>query len=130
MTSLEIIRSSASVIPEIKDGIPHFIIKVKEKAALGAQSCPTDMTEPENWARLEEKHYDAIYKEIASALRKARELNADIFGFGDKVYRRYPAVWKEIEQYWDRIFPDIQVSVEIDAKLRRSGEITRTINPE
>lgn len=130
VVSLEIIRSSTSITPEIKDGILHFTVKVREDGVLGAQSCPLDLTKPENWAVLEEKQRDAIYQEISSSLRKARELNTDIFGFGEKLYRRYPAIWKEIEQDWDSIFPELEVTIEINTKLRRSGEITRTIVPE
>ena len=128
--SLEIIRSSASITPEITDGILRFTVKVKEIGVLGAQSCPQDLTHPETWAILEEKHRDAIHQEISAALHQARALKADIFGFGDMIYRRYPAVWKEIKPEWDRIFPELEVTVEVDARLRRTGEITRTIVPE
>jgi len=128
--SLEIIRSSASITPEIKDGILQFTVKVREEGLLGSQNCPLDLTEPETWSALEKKQRDAIYKEISLALKKAQELNTDIFGFGNKVYRRYPSVWKNIEQDWDSIFPGLEVTIEIQSRLRRSGEITRTIVPE
>jgi spore germination protein KC len=64
------------------------------------------------------------------AITKVKELNSDIFGFGDAVHQRYRDEWKELEANWDEIFPDIEVEVTVESKLRRSGRITSPPIPE
>jgi spore germination protein KC len=74
-------------------------------------------------AFLEQKKTDAIRGEILAAFEKARELDADIFGFGDAVYQRYPKEWESMKDRWDEIFPDIELEISIQAKLRLMGRI-------
>ncbi|MDD4753993.1 MAG: Ger(x)C family spore germination C-terminal domain-containing protein, partial [Desulfitobacteriaceae bacterium] len=124
--SLEIIRSSAKIIPEIKNGILHIKIKIKEEGNLGDQMAPEDLTDPILFSSLEKRQAEAIKKEVLSAWEKARQYNTDIFGFGEAVYKKYPKEWKEIEDKWDDYFPQIKVSLEVvEANLRRSGMTTK-----
>ncbi|NMA15164.1 MAG: hypothetical protein GX930_08020 [Clostridia bacterium] len=64
-------------------------------------------------------------KEVLSAWEKARQYNTDIFGFGEAVHKKYPKQWEEIEDEWDDYFPEIKLSLEVEAKLRRSGMTTK-----
>jgi spore germination protein KC len=65
-----------------------------------------------------------------AALKKAQELNTDIFGFGEVIHQKYPKEWKELEKRWDEVFPEIEVKVIVKSKLNLTGEITRPISPE
>lgn len=128
--SLEIIRADSKITPEIEDGKIHIKVKIKEEGILGSQSCPENFAEPAAIAALEKKKAAAIRSEVQAALKKARELNTDVFGFGDRVHQRYPRLWKEFETRWDETFPNIEVTVAVEAKLRRMGRITKPAYPE
>lgn len=123
--SLEIIRSSTKIIPEIKNGTLHITIKIKEEGNLGEQMAPEDLTDPILFSSLEKRQAEAIKKEVLSAWEKARQYNTDIFGFGEAVHKKYPKQWEEIEDEWDDYFPEIKLSLEVEAKLRRSGMTTK-----
>lgn len=62
-----------------------------------------------------------------SALKKAKELNSDIFGFGEAVHENYPNEWKHIENNWDEIFKKLDVEVMVDSNLQRTGRITKPL---
>lgn len=125
--NLEITGSTAKIIPQIKDDQISIKIDIKEKGDLSEQTSSEDLANPKAFGILQKAEEDVIKKEVMSALKKARELNADIFGFGDAIYQHYPKQWANMERDWDEIFRNIHVDVNVEAKLRRTGRITKPI---
>lgn len=123
--SLEIIRASGKISVEVKEDGIHVKVEIKEEGNLGEQTCTENLALPAKLAALNKEQIKAIQDEVMGAVEKARELNADIFGFGEAVHQKYPKQWKELESVWDRIFPEIKVEVEVDARLNLTGQITR-----
>jgi spore germination protein KC len=128
--SLNIIRAKRKIVPEIKGSKIHMKIEIKEDGILGSQSCRENLATPPKIAALEKKKANAIRSEILAALKKARKLRADIFGFGDAIHQKYPKQWKELESKWDEVFPEIEVEITVDAEIRRSGRIIQPAAPE
>jgi spore germination protein KC len=81
-------------------------------------------------AALEKEKAEVIKGEVMAALKKAQELNADVFGFGEAIHQKYPKQWKDLESRWDEVFSDIEVEVVVDTKLDLTGELTKPVNPE
>ncbi len=127
--SLEIIRANKKIIPEIKDGHISITIKIKEEGNLVNQMNNKDLSEPAAWEDLKKRQAAAIEGEIRAALKKAQELNTDIFGFGDSIHKKYPELWKEIEPKWDELFPSLETNVVVDAKLHHPGKLTKPLYP-
>lgn len=68
-----------------------------------------------------------IKKEVDTLVDKAQhEFDADILGFGGKIYRKYPKYWLENKDNWRKIFSDMDVQVEVEASLRDTGELTNS----
>lgn len=128
--SLNIIRADSKMVPEIKGNKIKMKIQLKEEGILGSQSCPENLATPPKIVALEKKKANAIRSEILAALKTARKLRADIFGFGDAIHQKYPKQWKELESKWDEVFPEIEVEITVDAKIRRSGRIIQPAAPE
>ena len=123
--NLEIIHSKSKITSEINDNKPYIKIEVKEEGNLASQTCSANLVSPDAVATLEELESAAIEDEIKSALSKAKKLNADIFGFGEIMHKKHPKEWWEMKDNWEEIFPDLEVEIVVDAKLRRSGTIKR-----
>ncbi len=68
-----------------------------------------------------------VCNDIEIALHKAQELNSDVFGFGNLIYRKLPQEWKRLEGRWDEIFPTLPVEIEVNATVRRAGMIREPI---
>ena len=122
--SVEIIRASSKIIPEMRGDEIHITVRIKEEGHIGDQECPREL-DLEDIENIEKMKAEVIRGEVLSALEKAQELNTDIFGFGEAVHRKYKKEWKEIEPRWDEIFPEIEVEIDVDAKVRRPGMLTR-----
>lgn len=131
LIALEIIRSKSEIKPKITDGILTINVNIKEEGNLGEiQPDTVDITKPDVFKELEERKKAAIEDEISAAVVKAQELNADIFGFGEAVRRKYPKEWRQLNDTWGEIFPTLEVNIAVDAKLRRTGKITKPTQPK
>jgi len=128
--ALEIVRASGKVTPELREGRVIMKVEVREEGSIGEYGGARDLTELSVISDLERKKAEAIRGEIMAAVEKAKDLNADIFGFGDVLYQRYPKQWKEMEDNWDEIFQEVEVEITVDAKLRLTGRISNPISPQ
>lgn len=131
--STEITRATSHIIPSIQDGRLVITVRIYEEGAIGEIPVPgLDPGKPEVVREMERSLAEAIRGEALAALRKAQEeYRADIFGFGDAVHRAYPRVWKEIEKRWhEEIFPNLEVMVEVEARIRRVGMSSKSFIPK
>ncbi len=73
---------------------------------------------------LDRRLAQAIRNDVLLALQTAQQdLNSDVFGFGNLIYRTLPREWSRLENRWDEIFPRVQVEIKVDANVRRTGLI-------
>lgn len=121
--SMETIRASGKMVPELRNNKIIMKVNIMEEGNIGEQAGPENLSKLPVVALLEKKKEEVIRSEIMAAVKKAKELNADVFGLGDTVHQKYPEQWKELEANWDKIFPNIEVEVNIEAKLRLMGRI-------
>lgn len=130
LVGLEIIRASGKFTPLLENGKVVMKIEVEEEGNIAEYAGSENLANASMVAFLEQKKTDAIRGEILAAFEKARELDADIFGFGDAVYQRYPKEWESMKDRWDEIFPDIELEISIQAKLRLMGRINNPNVPQ
>jgi spore germination protein KC len=50
-----------------------------------------------------------------------KELRTDIYGFGSEFHRRFPRWWREAEERWDDLFPELPVEIKVEVALVSSG---------
>lgn len=129
-TSLEIIKSTVSMTPQIKGEEIHIIVKVEILSDVGEQMCLEDLTKTSVVEDIQKRGSAAVAGEIKAALEKAQSLNTDIFGFGEAVHRADPRSWKDLEKRWDELFPELDVTLEIELNLRRTGTTLEKPNPQ
>lgn len=120
-------RAKSKMTAKIKDGKPIIKIQIKQEGDLQEQTSSEDYANPKAFTMLQNEEEDIIKKEVISAIEKAKYLNADIFGFGDNIYQYYPKEWSKMQNNWNEIFKNINVDVQVEAKIRRTGRITKPI---
>lgn len=121
--SIEIVKASSTVKPEIVDGRLVITVKVKEEGSIGEQmSGDIDLTDINNFKDLESKQADVIKSEIYAALKKAQnDLGVDVFKFNETVRRKCPKQWKQLEKKWKEEFKNIAIKVQVESRLTRTG---------
>ncbi|MCK8828482.1 Ger(x)C family spore germination protein [Natroniella acetigena] len=118
--SVEILRTNSSIEPEFRDGRLVIKVEIETEGNLGEQQTAVDFTKLDRWYSLEKKLVNSIENEIKDIIELAQqEFRADIFGFADEVYRKYPQEWRRIEDEWEDEFASLEVVVDVEAKIRR-----------
>lgn len=128
--SLEITKATSKIEPEVKGNQIIMHINITEDATLGEQTNIENLANVNSLKVLEKLQADAIRQEILAALKKSRELNADIFGFGDIVYKNYPDQWQPFRDQWEQVYPGIDCVIDIETKIRSTGTLSDVVYKE
>ncbi|GKU23255.1 Ger(x)C family spore germination protein [Clostridium folliculivorans] len=123
--AVRIIRSKTHVKPKIEGEHIYMNIYIDAEGDILEQTSSEDLSIPKIIKVIEENENLYIGNQVLSTWSKAKEMNADVFGFGDLIYKYKPKKWKSIENKWDNEFQKITVNVEVNAKIRRMGKITK-----
>jgi spore germination protein KC len=124
--SIEIIRASGNMDVNIEGEDLILSVEVEIKGALAEQQGSADLANEEMLNELE----SAVEKEIEGNIKNVLEVaqktyKSDFFGFGNKIYGKYPYYWDEIKGNWNEEFSKLPIEISIKAKLERTGTISQ-----
>ncbi|AFC32877.1 germination protein, GerC family [Paenibacillus mucilaginosus 3016] len=123
--SFVLLRSSTELIPSVKGDQWSMTVKIETEDDVIQNTTKLDIMKPEITNSLEKELEKDIISRVNLALTKAqKERKVDIFGFNEVFHRHYPKQWEQIKENWEEKFPEIEVRVLADAKIRRPGSIT------
>ncbi|MHC6180211.1 Ger(x)C family spore germination protein [Clostridium sp. JNZ X4-2] len=132
--SLDIIKSSSRLKPSINNNRANIEVYIKAQSNISEISNSTykymDFNrDPIILDELSEEQNKAIHSEVSAAINASQNrLSADIFDFGNLLYREYPDEWKGIKNNWDKSFPNINIKVNISSKINQTGTISKSID--
>ncbi len=79
-------------------------------------------TESELTRSLERRAAGAVRNRIEAMLSRSQELKADVFGFGNLIYRKNPRLWQKIGPRWDEeIYPQLKIDLFVEYRILRTG---------
>ncbi|TDF97973.1 Ger(x)C family spore germination protein [Paenibacillus piri] len=112
--------------PKIVNGSLEMDVTINANAEIDEITCPgihLNSKQIEIWNGLLEQE---IRKNIDKALQKGqKEWGADIFQFGDVIYKKYPREWDRLKLDWrEDGLKNMKVHVKISAAIGRYGLIT------
>ena len=121
--TLNLVRSkSKTVVSMGEDGMPNFEIKMEAKFDMLEQfGNQAPMSDADFYKSTEEAASSQIINEIEAAVKKAQQLNTDVFGFGEEVHRQRHREWPQLKDNWSEIFPEMNVTVECETSIRHRG---------
>ncbi|MDR6879248.1 Ger(x)C family spore germination protein [Bacillus sp. 3255] len=120
-TSVELVRSKTKVQARVEKGTVSFQIDIDEEGTIGEVHCPIDLSKRKEVLQIQQQWAAETEKVVKETVKIAQELQADVFGFGDQVYRNFPEQWAQMEGKWPEIFANSQIDVHVNAYIRRSG---------
>lgn len=125
--TLKDLTYETKIIPLIQEN--RVVVKVKTRVEYNlAETTVLMPIDDEGIKKINSLVQSNIKTGIEAVIRKAqKDLKTDILRFGEKIYMKYPGYWKENKEHWPEIFPNIEASVEVDANLRLTGEITQNL---
>lgn len=101
--------------------IPEFLIRIHVEGNVASTSEGSFISE-ENISTIEKLAEQKIASQVNKALDKIqKQYEVDVINLGDYLYKFHPGVWDEYKQDWNEIFPDVDIQVEVDAKVKNIG---------
>ena len=73
-----------------------------------------------------EKEVKGIMEKTINKIQK--ELKADVAGFGRQLHIKYPAVWEEVKDNWEKIFTDLPIDIKVKTYVRDFGRQNSKVN--
>ena len=122
------ITTKAKTIPSVQQNTPSITVELETEYNLSQNSISSNLDTIE--ADKINKQVELYIKQnVEATINKIqKELHSDIFGFGERIYRKYPKYWLENKDKWNDIFPNIAVNVQVKANLKNTGELLNSLD--
>lgn len=125
--AVDVTRSKSNVIGKVVQGKPEIVVDLHVEENIGEVQCEIDLKKSENIQILEKTANEKLTRIMEAAIKKAKENQADIFGFGEAIEEADPKAWAALKKDWDTYFSDLDVTIKVDALLRRIGTIDNSL---
>lgn len=129
LITFELRQSSSSIEPVLKEGGFSIKIKINQKCSIAEAETKENLMKVENADKMAATAQSAILEEVYAAVNRAKALNADVFGFGEAIRRKYPVQSKQMLENWDDEFPQLAVDISVTASVLSTGSVTLPITP-
>lgn len=124
--NMEIVRAKSKIVPDLQGDKIKITVEIDQESNLLEYSGHQDMTS-EILHELEKSQAKEIVGQVVAAVDKSFSLNADVFGFGDAVNRKYKKEWQDLKPRWDDIYPFIEVVVKVKTHINEIGDINKAL---
>lgn len=122
LVSLNPVSARVHLIPRIHDGKWEMTVDVNTEGAIIQNETNYNFEDPKLLEKVEIAYRKSIENRIEEALKKIQHgLRADIVGFSEEFHRKYPKQWKTVENRWDELFPEVDVTINVMTHIRREG---------
>jgi len=116
-------RQKPRVQINIHEGRPQITAEVKVEGEIISLQSGEHYETPERLPLVEQAVEKLIGETINSTIEKSQQLEADFLGFGLHAQKLF-ATWPQWEAYdWEAKYPDADIAVTVDFKIRRTGLI-------
>lgn len=78
--------------------------------------------------KLEKKLNKKIKSDLKKTILEMQENETDVFGFGNKIYKKYPKEYDKIKNHWDdKYFKQLNINIKVNMKIDSLGSLNNTI---
>lgn len=125
--SADVLKATSKIKAAVVNNEPQISVDVKIKYVITQVKGSLDVSKVENVEKVNRIHERKISDICYESVRKAQDLQTDIFGFGEKLHAQDPAYWKTVKDNWHDVFAEIPVHINVQAELISTGDISKTL---
>jgi len=120
--TLEVYESKTKLKPVVIDGEVVMDISVNMKVGIVDMDSEENYMSDDKLELIRKNAEKSIANDIEKFIKKIQnEYKADIFGFGNTIYRMQPKIWKEIKDSWEQEFSKLQVQTHVNITIEGVG---------
>ncbi|MNP71076.1 hypothetical protein D3C76_1674080 [compost metagenome] len=79
------------------------------------------MLEPETIRKMEKSVQNEVVSMSKKAWAAAKKANADVVGVSERIYRKYPKQWKQLEKNQEDVFKVVNLQVNAEVRMKKVG---------
>lgn len=106
-----------------ENGKVSAALKVAATVHLGEQHGFENIPSKQKLDYISELAQEELKNAILTTFYATQFMQTDIYGFGLSVYQKYPKKWKAMQENWDNIYSQMELSVDVQVKLTATGQI-------
>ena len=82
--------------------------------------------------KIEKVWSKSLKQDLSKVVKKVQsKYKADIFGFGNLIYKNDPKTWEKLEKEWNsKYFPNLNVKIKTNLKISATGSLVKTIKED
>lgn len=119
--SLRVLSSKSKLSPRRTEKQWRMDIQIDTELAVIQNTTRHKTSDPDYVHQVEEAAARQIRTFAERSIRQAQRSGADIFGFGEAIYRHSPREWSSMQNRWKDKFPSLEVDVFVQVNIRRIG---------
>ena len=123
---VNVTKSNTNIKSIIKNNEPIIYLDVDINAQIEEVNCSK---EEDNISKIRSEVEKEVKKMIDDVIDETKkDINSDIFGFGENIYQNHLSFWKSIKNDWlDKYYPNLKVKTDVEVKLDNQGSILETV---
>ncbi|WP_425449394.1 Ger(x)C family spore germination protein [Dethiothermospora halolimnae] len=126
--SLEIFSNNTKVRPVVKEGTISMKIDVEIDSGIAEIDGSLDVINEKGRKKLKLASEKLIKRDIEETIKKIqKQYGTDVFGFGLKIKKEKPKVWKEIKDQWEEMFSKLPVEIDVKVNIKSSALTSKPI---
>ena len=120
--SLEPLQQKTELFPVIENGKWKILVKIELEGSVIQNGSTLEVKKPNITKKLEENVEKKVKQLINTTLNQVQVgLNADAFGFADAFHRKSPKEWGKVKNQWDKVLSQVDVKIDVKARISRTG---------
>jgi spore germination protein KC len=128
LASLQIFKNKTKVTPVVEGKDITINLNMDTTAAIDEIDGTTNFSDDEGRMKLEQSAENALKERIEALIKRTQsEYDADIFGFGSKLWEDKPQVWNSCGDNWEQIFKGLKVNVKARVHIKNSAILSKPV---
>lgn len=122
-------QAHTRIKPRITGETISIDIYNKADAGLISTDSNMDLRNLNHLKALEQSLNEKVNNAIIQAIDKTKEVQSDVFHFGQYVDWNYPRAWKRVRSHWRQLYSDsVKIDVHTEVDIKRLGTVRQAVH--
>lgn len=115
---------------KIDDNKIKYTFNIKTDALISETNCELELRDEEVIKNITNYTKSELYGTIKKTIKKIQDINTDVLGLGNLIYKKNYEYWYKIKDNWQDIYPKVEFDIKIDLNISEKGSLQTTIKEE
>ncbi|MDF2937503.1 MAG: germination protein Ger(x)C family [Paenibacillaceae bacterium] len=114
-------NSKTKISVKQSEGKYNVTAEIKINGWLNETGSASNLLKPETIRKMEESVQAEVVNMCKRAWAASKKANADVAGISERIYRKFPKEWKQMEQDQEDVFKKINLQINAEVKMKKVG---------